>query len=360
MSLDALRGFDMLFIMGFAGLVTALCKLCPGEFSDWMTAQMGHADWNGFFHHDTIFPLFLFIAGISFPFSLAKQREKGMSERSIYLKVIRRGLTLVALGFVYSGLFKLDFATLRLPSVLGRIGLAWMFAALLFVNFNVRTRAVIAAAILLGYGLLLQFVAAPDAGGAGPLTLEGNIVGYVDRIVMPSHLLGGRGFDPEGLLSTLPAIVTAMLGMFTGEFVRRQDLSGGRKASWMIAAAVALLVAGLAFNGVVPVNKSLWSSTFVCVVAAYSLAMFALFYYLIDVRGWRRWTLFFRVVGLNSITIYLAQRIVGFGRISDFFLGGVASKCPEALAAVVNSAGYVAVCWLFLYFLYRKNVFLKV
>ena len=360
LSLDALRGFDMLFIMGFAGLVTALCKLCPGEFSDWMTAQMGHADWNGFFHHDTIFPLFLFIAGISFPFSLAKQREKGMSERSIYLKVIRRGLTLVALGFVYSGLFKLDFATLRLPSVLGRIGLAWMFAALLFVNFNVRTRAVIAAAILLGYGLLLQFVAAHDAGGAGPLTLEGNIVGYVDRIVMPSHLLGGRGFDPEGLLSTLPAIVTAMLGMFTGEFVRRQDLSGGRKASWMIAAAVALLVAGLAFNGVVPVNKSLWSSTFVCVVAAYSLAMFALFYYLIDVRGWRRWTLFFRVVGLNSITIYLAQRIVGFGRISDFFLGGVASKCPEALAAVVNSAGYVAVCWLFLYFLYRKNVFLKV
>ena len=360
MSLDALRGFDMLFIMGFAGLVTALCKLCPGEFSDWMTAQMGHADWNGFFHHDTIFPLFLFIAGISFPFSLAKQREKGMSERSIYLKVIRRGLTLVALGFVYSGLFKLDFATLRLPSVLGRIGLAWMFAALLFVNFNVRTRAVIAAAILLGYGLLLQFVAAPDAGGAGPLTLEGNIVGYVDRIVMPSHLLGGRGFDPEGLLSTLPAIVTAMLGMFTGEFVRRQDLSGGRKASWMIAAAVALLVAGLAFNGVVPVNKSLWSSTFVCVVAAYSLAMFALFYYLIDVRGWRRWTLFFRVVGLNSITIYLAQRIVGFGRISDFFLGGIASKCPEAVAAVISSAGYVAVCWLFLYFLYRKNVFLKV
>ena len=135
---------------------------------------------------------------------------------------------------------------------------------------------------------------------------------------------------------------------------------GAAMSSLGQAAAVALLVAGLAFNGVVPVNKSLWSSTFVCVVAAYSLAMFALFYYLIDVRGWRRWTLFFRVVGLNSITIYLAQRIVGFGRISDFFLGGVASKCPEALAAVVNSAGYVAVCWLFLYFLYRKNVFLKV
>jgi len=121
-----------------------------------------------------------------------------------------------------------------------------------------------------------------------------------------------------------------------------------------------VLAAGLAFSGVLPVNKKLWSSTFVCVVGAYSLGMFALFYYLIDVRGWRRWTLFFRVVGLNSITIYLAQRIVGFGRISDFFLGGIASKCPEAVAAVISSAGYVAVCWLFLYFLYRKNVFLKV
>ena len=326
MSLDALRGFDMLFIMGFAGLVTALCKLCPGEFSDWMTAQMGHADWNGFFHHDTIFPLFLFIAGISFPFSLAKQREKGMSERSIYLKVIRRGLTLVALGFVYSGLFKLDFATLRLPSVLGRIGLAWMFAALLFVNFNVRTRAVIAAAILLGYGLLLQFVAAPDAGGAGPLTLEGNIVGYVDRIVMPSHLLGGRGFDPEGLLSTLPAIVTAMLGMFTGEFVRRSEerTSGSRKTLWMAAGAVALLALALCLDPLQPINKKLWTPAFVFAAGAYSLGMFALFYYIIDVCQWRRWSYFFKVIGVNSITIYMVQRIVRVSYTSEFFFGGLA------------------------------------
>ena len=192
-----------------------------------------------------------------------------------------------------------------------------------------------------------------------PLTFEGNLAGYIDRQFLPGKLIYGS-FDPEGLLSTVPAVVTAMLGMFTGEFVRRGDIRGGRKTLWMAAAAAALLAAGLAFSGVLPVNKKLWSSTFVCVVGAYSLGMFALFYYLIDVRGWRRWTLFFRVVGLNSITIYLAQRIVGFGRISDFFLGGIASKCPEAVAAVISSAGYVAVCWLFLYFLYRKNVFLKV
>ena len=359
MSLDALRGFDMLFIMGFASLVVAVCGLWPSAVTDAAAASMSHVAWDGFAHHDTIFPLFLFIAGVSFPFSLSKQRSLGLSTGTIYAKIVRRALTLVLLGVIYNGLFRLDFENLRIASVLGRIGLAWGIAAVLYLNFGVKARIAIAAAILVGYGLLSALVAAPDVAGAGPLTREGCLAGYVDRLLLPGKLYG-KTFDPEGLLSTVPAVVTAMLGMFTGEFVRRQDLSGGRKASWMIAAAVALLVAGLAFNGVVPVNKSLWSSTFVCVVAAYSLAMFALFYYLIDVRGWRRWTLFFRVVGLNSITIYLAQRIVGFGRISDFFLGGVASKCPEALAAVVDSAGYVAVCWLFLYFLYRKNVFLKV
>ena len=246
MSLDALRGFDMLFIMGFASFVVAVCGLWPSAVTDAAAASMSHVAWDGFAHHDTIFPLFLFIAGVSFPYSVAKQRAGGMSEGRIYAKIVRRGLTLV------------------------------------------------------------------------------------------------------------------VLGMFTGEFVRRGDIRGGRKTLWMAAAAAALLAAGLAFSGVLPVNKTLWSSTFVCVVGAYSLGMFALFYYLIDVRGWRRWTLFFRVVGLNSITIYLAQRIVGFGRISDFFLGGIASKCPEAVAAVISSAGYVAVGWLFLYFLYRKNVFLKV
>lgn len=362
LSLDALRGFDMFFIMGFAGLVVALCKLRPGSFADWMSAQMGHAAWDGFFHHDTIFPLFLFIAGISFPFSLAKQREKGVRERSIYTKVIRRGLTLVALGLVYNGLFNLDFATLRLPSVLGRIGLAWMFAAILYIYCGVKTRGIVAAAVLIGYSLLLCLVAAPDApAGADPLSIQGNLAGWVDRQWLPGRILY-KTFDPEGLLSTVPAIVSAMFGMFTGEFLRRErpGLTGDRKALYMALAAAAITLVGIAWSGIMPINKKLWSSSFTCVVTGYSLGMFALFYYLIDVRGWKRWTLFFRVIGLNSITIYLAQRIIPFGRISDFFLGGAASKCPEAVAAVVNNAGYVAACWLFLYFLYKKNTFLKV
>ena len=236
MSLDALRGFDMLFIMGFASLVVAVCGLWPSAVTDAAAASMSHVAWDGFAHHDTIFPLFLFIAGVSFPYSVAKQRAGGMSEVRIYAKIVRRGLTLVVLGMVYNGLFKLDFENLRIASVLGRIGLAWSIAAVLYLNFGVKTRAAIAVAVLAGYGALSALVAAPDAAGAGPLTFEGNLAGYIDRQFLPGKLIYGS-FDPEGLLSTVPAVVTAMLGMFTGEFVRRSDIRGGRKTLWMAAAA---------------------------------------------------------------------------------------------------------------------------
>ena len=218
-SLDALRGFDMLFIMGFASLVVAVCGLWPNAVTDSIASQMGHASWDGFTHHDTIFPLFLFIAGVSFPFSLSKQRSLGLPTGTIYAKIVRRALTLVLLGVVYNGLFRLDFENLRIASVLGRIGLAWGIAAVLYLNFGVKARIAIAAAILVGYGLLSALVAAPDVAGAGPLTREGCLAGYVDRLLLPGKLYG-KTFDPEGLLSTVPAVVTAMLGMFTGEFGR--------------------------------------------------------------------------------------------------------------------------------------------
>lgn len=285
-SLDALRGFDMLFIMGLAPLVVSVCSLFPGGESCWLAGTMEHAQWHGFNHHDTIFPLFLFIAGISFPFSYAKQQANGASRGRIYLKIFRRAITLVLLGLVYNGLFNLDFKDLRVASVLGRIGVAWMVAALLFINLRTRTRAVIAALILVGYWLLLWLVPAPDApAGADPFSFEYNLAGYVDRLLLPGAVYYGT-FDPEGILSTLPAVVTAMLGMFTGEFVRlpESSVSGRRKALYMFLAAVAFLAVGLLWNTVFPVNKKLWTSSFVCVVASYSLGLFSLFYYLADVR----------------------------------------------------------------------------
>ena len=360
LSLDALRGFDMLFIMGLAGWIVALCDVFPASaFTAWLASQMEHAEWHGLTHHDTIFPLFLFIAGISFPFSIAKQRAAGKTEKQIFLKVIKRGLILVFLGLVYNDLFKLDFDNQRYASVLGRIGLAWMFSALLFMKFKTKPLIIIAAGTLIGYWLLLWFI----PGGKDTYEFEYNLVGLIDRVLLPGKFYDGNPyFDQLGLFSTLPAIVNAMLGMFTGQFIRisSEKISENKKVVYLLVAAVIFLIIGMAWDYVFPINKKLWSSSFVCVVAAYSLFLFAIFYYIIDIKGYRRWTFFFRVVGMNSITIYLAQRIISFSGISRFFFRGLAGKFPEDWANLINATGYIIVCWLFLYFLYKKNVFLKV
>lgn len=320
---------------------------------------MHHVEWNGLTHHDTIFPLFLFIAGISFPFSLEKQREQGKTEAEIHRKIIRRGLTLILFGIIYNGLLNFDFVHQRYASVLGRIGLAWMVGALLFVHTRTITRAWITAAILVGYWLLLAFVPAPDGNGAGVFTMEGSLVGYVDRLLLPGRL-HLTVHDPEGILSAVPAVATALLGMFAGELVKREGMADRKKVGVLAAAGAVLLVVGLVWSSFFPVNKNLWTSSFVCVVGAYSVWMFALFYYVVDVLGYRRWTLFFTVIGMNSITIYMAQQFVNFSFTSKALFGGIVGMVPAEVRPFVGAVGYIAVCWGFLYFLYRKRVFLKV
>lgn len=360
LSLDTLRGFDMLFIMGLSGLITNLAALAPDSaIAGWFALQMKHVAWDGFAHHDTIFPLFLFIAGVSFPFSLLKQQESGMSNRQIVCKILRRAVVLILLGILYNGFFKMQFETLRFPSVLGRIGTAWAIAALLTLYLKPKFRAIICGVILVGYTLLLT-IPAPDAIGVEMWTKEGNIAGYIDRLLMPNHILWRGVMDPEGIVSTLPAVVTAMLGIFAGEFLLKSSRSGSRKAATLAVCAIISLGLGVIWNCIQPINKTLWTSAFVLTAGAYSLGMLALFYYLIDVLGYRRWCYFFKVVGVNSITIYLVQRFIKFGDISRYFFGGLASYLPDALGAVLISVGYIAACWLLLYFLDRKGVYLKV
>jgi len=361
-SLDALRGFDMFFIMGGSGLLAALATWFPCPFTDALAQQMSHVDWHGLTHHDTIFPLFLFIAGISFPFSLAKQRASGKSERAIHLKVIRRGLILFVLGVLYNGFLQtLDFANARYASVLARIGFAWMFAALIYLHTGWRSRVGITAALLVGYWLVVRFIPAPDGMGEDVFSAQGSIVGYIDRQFLPGQLIYGN-IDPEGILSTLPAIATALLGMFTGEWVRteREGLTPKKKTLAMVVAGILMLALGLLWSLDFPINKKIWTSSFVLVVGAYSLLMFALFYYIIDVRGWRRWTPFFTVIGLNSITIYLAQKFFDFNFTADRIFSGLVGLLPEQAQPFFSSAAYICVCWLFLYILYRLRIFLKV
>ena len=358
-SLDTLRGFDMFFIMGGDLLLISLAALLPCGVTEFFAGQMHHVAWDGFAIKDMVFPLFLFIAGISFPFSAAKSRSQGITQGRLYLKILRRAILLVILGMVYNGLLKLDFEHMRYASVLARIGIAWAVSAVLFLNFGIKTRAAIAAAILIGYWLLLWLVPAPDAAGASPFSLEGNLVGYVDRLLLPGALVYDT-FDPEGLLSTLPAVVTAMLGMMTGELVLSDRHSGAKKAAMIAAAGLALVIIGKVWDLQFPINKKLWTSSYVCFVGGLSAMLFSLFYYIIDVRGIKGGTLFFKVIGMNSITIYMFQRMVKVSYTTDFLSKGLAGLLPETASGFVYAVFYIAVCWCFLYFLYRKNTFLKV
>lgn len=359
LSLDTLRGMDMLFIMGAEMIFVCLGRLFPDTPFETFAGEMHHVPWDGFALYDLIFPLFLFIAGISFPFSMAKSLSRGADRRDISLKVVRRGLLLILLGAVYNGLLSLDLANVRYLSVLGRIGSAWMLASLLYIWVPRRCCISVAAGILLGYGALLLWTSAPDYPEATSLSVQGNIVGYVDRMVMPGRLHQGI-FDPEGLLSVLPAIVTAMSGIFTGDFVRASRMGGHYKAGAMLVCGMTLFVLGWSCNGVLPVNKSLWSSTFVCVAGGLSMMLFAVLYWVVDVLQWRRWTLFFRVVGMNSITIYMAQEFVDFHKLTSNVFGGAVGLLPENLHALGYWVAYVGMGWLFLYFLYKKRIFLKV
>lgn len=372
-SLDALRGFDMMWIMGGCGVLCTLMELLG--FAGF-GKSFGHVEWEGLQFMDTVFPTFLFLAGASFPFSCAKSLEKGLSRRAIALKALRRGVTLIVLGWVYQGfLQKLDFATYRIPSVLGYIGFGWMCAAWIYLaTRRLSVRVGISAGILAAVSLIFGLIPAPDAAtvvipenmgwaaelGRGVFTPAGNLSCWLDRVVMGVHKLNPL-FDNEGLGGLPCTIVTAMLGMLAGDIVRAGAAEAtGRKALGLLAAAAGCLVSGLALSCFFPIVKNLWSPSFVLVVGAYSFAMFALFYWIVDVKGWTRWSFFFRVIGMNSITIYLAQRFISFQKASDFFLGGLGTFLPTDWAGLLSRVGYVAACWLFLYFLYKKNVFLKV
>jgi predicted acyltransferase len=359
-SLDALRGFDMFWIIGGREIFIGIASLTGWPIFQWWAEQLNHTSWHGFLFFDMIFPLFLFIAGISFPFSFLKRIAMNDSRRSIYFHVVKRGVILVLLGIIYNNGINFDFAHLRYGSVLGRIGLAWMLAALIFMNTKLRSRIFWFGALLTGYWFLLLLFPAHDLGPADAFSKEGNLASYIDRLLLP----GLQGIhDPEGILSTIPAIGTALLGMFTGEFILSEYLNKKPllKVLYMVSAAVLLIIIGMTWNTVFPINKNIWTSSFVCFVGGLSLLLFSIFYLVIDVWQYQKWAFFFIVIGLNPITIYLTERIIDLKPASLFFFGGLTIFLPESWRSpVIDGIGITTIAWVFLYFLYKKKIFLKV
>ena len=377
-SLDALRGFDMLFISGLSGLVIAVCTML-GSSECWLAEQMRHTAWTGLHHHDTIFPLFLFLAGVSWPFSLASQRAKGRTDGQIILKLVRRAVVLSLFAAIFGGLLTFDWPNVRWLDILTTIGCCGGISAVIYMYVpDCRKRLVICAMILIGYYLLLRYVPAPDAAmvpmpvspewqGRGPFSLVGNLCGYVDRRLLPGLYYtctdaNGIGiFEEDGILHNFDAIATAMLGVFAGEIVRHDGSSGVRKVMTLLACAVGCLVVTLIWMPFCPIIMKIWSPTYVLANGTYSFAMLAFFYWIIDVRGCRRWAFPLRVIGMNSITIYLMNRTGLMSSISHYFTGGIASLTDyPGYPAFVSAVGLLVFNWLVLYWFYRKNAFLKV
>jgi predicted acyltransferase len=358
-SIDALRGFDMFWIIGGDALFTALARWGKWPFSQQIEDQLEHVPWEGFRFYDLIFPLFLFIVGVVLPFSLASHRQKGESSLQIYWRILRRTALLFALGLVYNNVLQLDFAQLRIAGVLQRIAICYGIAALIVMHAGWRGQAVTAAVILLGYWALLAFV--PTQGGvAGDYSKEGNLVGWVDRHYLPGKIYEeyyGYG-DNEGLLSTIPAVATALLGALAGQWLRSAR-SAGSKVLGLIAAGLVCLALGYGWWFVFPVIKNLWTSSFVLYAGGWSLLLLALFYGIIDGLGLRAWAFFFIVIGSNAIVIYVAPHLLNFDYTAHALFGGLANLTgafePVALAIAV-----LAVKWLLLLYLYRRRIFLRV
>ncbi len=360
-SLDALRGFDMFWIIGGEGIFHALAELTGWSLAIWASRQLHHVEWNGFVFYDLIFPLFLFIAGVAMPFSLIGRLERGEAKRTLAMRIVGRGLVLVVLGVVYNnGLFQVSAEQMRYPSVLGRIGLAYMFAGLIVLNCRLRAQVAWFVGLLLGYWAAMMLIPVPGYG-AGQLTVEGSLAAYLDRLLIPGRLHLGV-HDPEGLLSTVPAISTALLGAFAGRLLRSDmpHLTPAGKA-WVLSAAGALgLLLGSLWDLAFPINKNLWTSSFVLYAGGWSLLLLAAFYAVLDVWGKRRWATFFVVIGMNSILIYMAGSIFDFGHTTDFFVQGLLRPFSEPARAALWWSSFVLIEWSLLYVLYRKRIFLSI
>jgi predicted acyltransferase len=318
--------------------------------------------WEGFVFYDMIFPLFLFIAGVSMPFSILKRKARGDSPQSIYLHLFRRVFLLILLGLIYNRILYFNFEHQRWASVLGRIGLAWFFAAIIALNTSIRKQIYWFVGILLSYWAILTLIPVPGFG-AGVLTPEGNLAAYVDQKLLPGFLCCYKYGDNEGILSTLPAIATALLGVLTGHFLAMKSpkITELNKGFIMLASGLAVLGAGMAWGLVFPIIKNIWTSSFALVAGGWSLILLAIFYLVIDVWRFQRWSFPFVVIGMNSIAIYmLSAGIIDFEAMSRFFFTGTGNFFSEPARPVVAAVGVLICEWAFLYFMYRKRIFLKV
>ena len=392
-SLDALRGFDMFWILGADSIGYALHEMSHNPATKFIAEQLDHAEWAGFRFYDLIFPMFVFIMGVSTVFSLTKILEREGRAAAVK-RVLIRGMLLFVIGLVYSGGFTNPWPDMRLMGVLNRIALCYTFGGLAFCFFKTRGLIALAVSLLLGYWVMMECIPFPDVrptpGGDAVITKEAGfkkisdlnmastnmihgsyvqgvtLANYVDQKYLPGRKYDGT-YDPEGILSTLPAFVTGLLGIFAGLFVRKQNVPAGKTALILISAGAASAAVGWLWGMEFPVIKKIWTSSYVLVAGGYSAMLLGAFYWIVEVKKKTTWCQPFIWIGMNPITLYLvsnflgglgfeklARRLTG-GPVKSFFDAHIAVGSGELVSSLV---GVLLFIW-FARFLYHRKIFLR-
>jgi predicted acyltransferase len=355
-SLDALRGFDMFWIAGADDIVLALKKATAGAAVAFVATQLEHEPWAGFRFYDLIFPLFVFIVGVSLVFSLTKTVAE-VGRGAAFRRIFVRALLLFVLGVIYSGGIAKGIENVRLLGVLQRIALCYFFGAILFCTFRLRGLIVACVTLLVGYWAMMTFIPVPGVG-AGNFAEGSNLANWIDSQYLPFRKYDGD-HDPEGLLSTLPAIATCLLGVFAGLLLRNDTVSGREKVKWLAIGGVAALALGYLWGFQFPIIKKIWTSSYVLVAGGWSLLLLALFYQVVEVWRVTKWTQPFVWIGTNPITIYLAAAWFPFRDLANRVAGGPVKGSLGTWGEVLITAVVLVLIVLLARFMYRRKIFLR-
>lgn len=363
-SLDVFRGITI------AGMVLVNN---PGTWEN-IYWPLQHASWHGWTPTDLVFPFFLFIVGVAITLAFGSRAESGGSKRDLYLKVIKRSLIIFAIGLFLNGFPYFGLSELRIPGVLQRIAVCYLFASIVFLETKIRTQVVITIALLLIYWFLVKFIAAPGYA-AGDLTKEGSLPSFIDRVVFGKHVWAqAKVYDPEGLLSTIPALATTLIGVLTGHWLRTKTSPYEKVAGLFVVGAICVAF-GWAWNSFFPINKALWTSSYVLFTGGLALQLLALCYWVIDIKGYRRWAKPFEIFGVNAIALYvgagLMAALLGLIKVTgadgtkipvgDWIYGNLFASWASPVNASLAFAIVFVLVWLgLMWVLFRRNIFIKV
>lgn len=385
LSLDALRGFDMFWIVGGDNLIHALRLALPVAPLRLIDGQMDHVDWNGLAFYDLIFPLFVFMIGISIVFSLTRTIEK-VGKTAAIKRILLRSLILYSLGvLVYHGVAD-GFDRIRWVGVLQRLAICYCFASLIFCWFRLRAMIALVVVILLGYWGIMATIPIRDinletehlkalyaqTGTTNTMALFLSATNTVkgrfdDGLTVAQHFdfqyLPGRkwdgAYDPEGILSTLPAIATCLLGVFAGLWLRSPSGNDQSKVRGLAVAGVCAIALGCLWGTQFPIIKKIWSSSYVLVAGGFSALFLALFYYLIEIKRWRKWCIPFVWIGMNSITIYMVFHIMKVEDLAKFLVGGPIKAGLGNYGELLLRLVVTGMMFAFVRFLYQRKIFLR-